>query len=70
MFYASYNFMNSEVYCFRTKQARDNWVNNPEFFERVPVTRSEVNTLCGRDNIRKKSFDDEAKVYIIENSLR
>lgn len=61
--------MNSEVYGFRTKQARDNWVNNPEFFERVPVTRSEVEKLCGRDNIRNKVYDDEEKLYIIDNGL-
>ena len=62
--------MNSEVYGFHRKQARDNWVSNPQCLERVPVTRSEVEILCGRKNIENKTFDDEANLFIIENSLR
>lgn len=69
MFYASYNYMNSEVYGFSNKQARDYWVDHSVFLERVPVTRSQVEILCGRANICNKTFDNEAQVFIIENKL-
>lgn len=42
MYYAGYEFLNTDVAVFETEQQRDNWLNEWSVFDRVPLTADEV----------------------------
>lgn len=64
-YYAMYDLICSDVAVFKTKAARDDWVENGEpFFERVAISSKEMRRIVGYSKEAKRLFSDPVDDHI------
>ncbi len=69
MFFAGYANANTDVAVFQSARQRDNWVNNPSLFDRIPLSDGDVYFLTDGlpfDALRQEADDlDDSIVWLI-----
>ena len=65
MFYAGYNYINTDIAVFETKKSRDKWVQDVTFLERIPFSSRDVYALVGRKAKRQRDIIDNDLVWLI-----
>ena len=70
MYYAGYNYINTDVAVFKTKKDRDTWVHEESFFERIPLLARDVIALVGMKAERQKDIIDDNLIWLINKLNR
>lgn len=65
MFYAGYNYINTDIAVFKTKKDRDKWVNDESFLERIPLLARDVIALVGSKAERQRDIIDDNLIWLI-----
>lgn len=69
MYFAGFASVDTDVAVFQTEPQRDNWVNNPALFDRIPLSDGEVYFLTDGlpfDALRQDVDDlDDSIVWLI-----
>ena len=65
MYYAGYNYINTDIAIFTTKKDRDKWVKDESFLERIPFSSRDVIALVGRKAERQSDIIDENLIWLI-----
>ena len=65
MYYAGYNYINTDIAVFATKKDRDKWVEDVSFLERIPFSYRDVIAFVGMKAERQKDIFDDNLIWLV-----